>query len=401
MEQARFFYSTDGSDAHGPVTEDELRVLVRDRTVGMSSFLYRDGETTWRPFDPDAFQPPIPVPRLPRYEPPPYVPTIHAKARAEALAEELVAKKDEGPFPTLFLGGCLAVSAGAIAVLTYLQGQFFGYATSFTAALLFVGFLPFGLSRLFPRAWKLRVWAVGLVVLATFTILGQLHMSRVRHLEATLQAIDDGVKDDARKQIAAKGFYSGNIPQEEANLQKIRDAAGQDDSQMARMMRAASGVTQALVDKIKASQTAEQACGSFDPATLQNLVDLNTLRENMGKLRVTQVDVLTFLQNYDDHCRAAMATGGFGDADIEQVIAGAHKGGHIDQAVAMWQFKIKLTDDHLARLDFLDKHWGSWQAQDGKLIFNSEETLTGYNGLTQNLANDIKSGRDLQAQVFQ
>ena len=63
--------------------------------------------------------------------------------------------------------------------------------------------------------------------------------------------------------------------------------------------------------------------------------------------------------------------------------------------------KIKISNDHLARLDFLEKRWGSWNSKDGKLLFSDKDGLDTYNALTRNIQTDFKEGTALQDQMFQ
>ena len=169
-----------------------------------------------------------------------------------------------------------------------------------------------------------------------------------------------------------------------------------DPALVARMTQAAQLVQQEMIDKVKASDAAEKACGSFDPAMLTTQDALSSLRDGITKLRGAQSDVLAYFQSFDDRCRTALGTGQFTADQIERFVAGVHRSGHIDQAVAFWQVRIKLTDDHLARLDFLDKHWGSWQSKDGQVLFANQADLDAYDALTRNLAADIQRGNDLQ-----
>ncbi|MEJ0000993.1 MAG: hypothetical protein WDO13_18610 [Verrucomicrobiota bacterium] len=56
--EGRFFYSTDGTDVYGPVTEAELSRLCRVNAIGERSFVCRVGETAWEPFKPDEYRSP-------------------------------------------------------------------------------------------------------------------------------------------------------------------------------------------------------------------------------------------------------------------------------------------------------------------------------------------------------
>jgi hypothetical protein len=228
-----------------------------------------------------------------------------------------------------------------------------------------------------------------------------LERNRALKLDDMAIVMSNQMKAEARKQIAEKGRYDGNLPQAEANMQKLKEQADQDHSQASRLMRAAVVVSQEIVEKINASVAAENACGSFDPATLNSLADVNNLRTAVTKLRATQADVLSEFESYDDLLRDALAKDNVSAYTINQAIAGARKGGHVDEAIAAWQLKIKLSDDHLSRLDFLEKSWGSWNSKDGKLLFSDKDSRDAYNNLTINLQNDVKDIGDLQKRIVQ
>jgi hypothetical protein len=59
MEPGSFFYSINGTDVHGPVTDLDVRQLWQDNRIGPGSFLCRAGEMTWTPCNPDDYPPQV------------------------------------------------------------------------------------------------------------------------------------------------------------------------------------------------------------------------------------------------------------------------------------------------------------------------------------------------------
>jgi hypothetical protein len=406
MANVRFFYSIDGTDVHGPVNEDGLRQLFQDRVIGPASHLCREGETTWQPFHPESFRSLVTLPPPPPPAPPPFVPAFIAPPATVPSSSKISWEKD--PLPILLDIIAAIVAIGAAILLTILSGARADSAETisyhlgaFAGALFFIAMIPYLVSLPFKGIRRVLIRTIGIVVIAFLAIAGKVaeSMSAWR-LESSAGAMSAQTKAEARKQIAEKGYYEGNTTQAEANLQKLKEQAGQDNSQAARLVRDAVIVTQTMVGKVKASEAAEKACGSFDPAHLNTLADIDTLRAGITRLRVTQADVLTYFLNYNDHCRAALANGGFSADTVEQFIAAVRKGGHIDQVTAIWRLKVKLSDDHLARLDFLEKNWGSWNSRDGKLLFSDKDSLDAYNVLTGDIQGDVKGIIDLQKQIY-
>ena len=166
MEEVRYFYSRDGTDALGPVTHEEFCQLIQDNAIGADSFYCHEGETEWRPLDPEAFVRPAGTTRLPPYEPPPYVPPPDAKERnEERLAQLQEGWDDPGPYPVALLWAGWSIPVLASVVIQFLR-HWKGGGYGFLAALVFVGFVPFLISRPFKRVWRRRVCVIGIVLLA-------------------------------------------------------------------------------------------------------------------------------------------------------------------------------------------------------------------------------------------
>jgi len=186
MEQQLFFYSKDGTDSHGPVTEEELRALIVDKVIGSDSYFCREGETEWRPLDPDVFVRPPGTTRLPPYEPPPYVPPPDARERdSERVAQLQEGWEEPGPYPALFTLICwlLAIAATVVLqkVVRHNDDGFIGYV----GVICIVGALPYFISRLFKPAWRRRACLLVMVLFIAFVFFGQ---QKIDSLSATTDA---------------------------------------------------------------------------------------------------------------------------------------------------------------------------------------------------------------------
>jgi hypothetical protein len=407
MTPPRFFYSTDGTDAHGPVTEDELRQLVHNRVLGPASFLCPEGQTAWQPINPELLRsasPPILAPPPPPpFSPPPYVHTAESIARAEALSQNEWEEESSTPAILKAIGWIVALIGSILLALLGGPGPNPDLAISyrlggFTAGLLISALLPFLISLAFKDPIRAIVRLAGISILALLMIVGKLSRPNSR-FEATAHALDEKVQAEAQKEIAAKGYFDGSTQEAEQNLQVLRDQAT-GDSQTARIARDMLDLTHNLLALVKTSDDAEKAC-VFDPGTITSLDDITQRRTSINKLRDAQAEVVTFLQDYDSHCRDALAHDNFDASVVSATIAGARKGSHVDLLVTLWQDKIKLSDDHLSRLDFLQKNWGKWEAKDGKLLFQDDTTLAAYNVYVQTLKSDVKEMGEMQKQIFQ
>ncbi|MEJ0000991.1 MAG: hypothetical protein WDO13_18600 [Verrucomicrobiota bacterium] len=121
---------------------------------------------------------------------------------------------------------------------------------------------------------------------------------------------------------------------------------------------------------MKASDAIEDTC-KFTLETVKTPEDLDAQMAAITRLRAAQGDVVTFLQNYDQHCRDVLTRDGIAAGTQAEVIAGARKGAHVDLLIGLWQAKMKLSDDHIARFAFLRKNWGQWELTEGKVFFRT------------------------------
>jgi hypothetical protein len=405
MEETRFFYSTDGTDVHGPVTEAGLRLLFRDRTMGPSSYLCREGENEWQPVNPEFFQTPPPPPQ-PRPPPPPS-PRREPVERQPSLGEFL----SRTPVRVALLAISGVVSVGTALLLTHAGPAHAGTATpsytagyvagSFTGHILIILAIPYLVSLAFRRSRRILVRTIGIVLMAALILIGRFsEAASTLRLQALASQIDDQTKTEAQAQLKTKGFFSGDTQEAETNLQKIRNQLANDDSLTARVARDLLNVTETLLEKVRLSNEAEATC-RFDPATIASPQDITDRQASLAKLRETQTDTLAYLQDFDAQCRQALAPDHFSDATVDGALAGARKAGHIDLLINLWQIKVKLTDDHAARLAFLGKTWGLWEGQNGKLLFRDDATLASYNTYIHDIRDDVKQIGDVQRQIFQ
>ena len=177
MDETHYFYSTDGTDALGPVTHEEFCQLIRDQVIGSESFFCYEGETEWRSLDPDIFVRPPGTTRLPPYEPPPYVPRHDAKERDEERIEQLQNSVEEpGPYATgLSWAGWLLAIGGMIVLqkMRHHADGVLGYVGAFTI----VGVLPYLISRVFRPVWRIRVCLIAMVIILVLAIIGQTELN--------------------------------------------------------------------------------------------------------------------------------------------------------------------------------------------------------------------------------
>jgi hypothetical protein len=387
--EPRFFYSTDGTDAHGPVTRDALRLLYQNKVIGPASFFCRQGETEWRPFRPETALRPPPSDRPAPFEPPPFVVTPQA---LERMKMPDLHEYDDGPIPRVLTAIFWLLALAGSILLTQVAAaddeSCFFIAGAFVANLFLIAILPNAISNVLKRPRRRLARLAGLVVMASLILFAEVD-SPILRLIATEGPMNDH----------DKGYYQGTAQKAEQDMQTISDEA-RGDSQSDRLTQDLLDVEKALMAEVAASQELENAC-QFDPTTLTDLDDLARRREDIRKLRDAQSQVVTFLQFYDSHCREAMAHDNFEESLVNETIAGSRKSRHIALFVKLWQTKIKITDGQLGRLDFLEKNWGRWSVTDGKLAFEETESTAGYDALMARLQKDADQVDSIQKQMFQ
>jgi hypothetical protein len=393
----RFFYSTDGTDGHGPVTREALRVLHQNKVIGSRSFLCREGEKEWKPFHPETDLR-SPSGRPQPFEPPPYVPTPEAQERMQVPD---LSDFDDGPFPRtftvifwlLFFFGGYFVMKGAVAAdivpPTWLASL---------VVRIFIASIPALIAELFKRPYRHIVRGIVLVILLSVTLYALQRENEALLLEQ--EAItNEQLKEQARQELAEKAYSPGDSQKVEQNIQTIRNETT-GNSEGARLTRDILDVDNSLMGKVTATQQLEKVC-RFDPITITDLDDLGQRRDALRKLRDAQSEVLTFLHFYDSHCREAIAHDDFPPSVVEKTVADARKASHVEFLVKLWQINIKVSDDHIARLDFLEKNWGLWKVKDGKLVFEEKDSAVTYDTLVAALQNDAEKIGAIQKQIFQ
>ena len=407
MDSVRFFYSTDGTDVHGPVTQGVLRQLVQDHVIGAASFLCREGETEWKPLDLEAYQVPLTKTSTLPPTPPPFLPSAAPEFQLNRPAAAITSPGNR------LLAGILYSAAGIVALAGALisaflttppnanssQSEAIGYYLgSFAGSLFLIVLVPYAISLLFKGDIRIFVRALGMIGLALLSVVGHLANPDLTLL-AHANAMSEKMKEQARKQIAANGYFQDNSAQAEQNLQTLqKEASGTTDTD--RGIRDLLSVMNDLFAKVKVSNAAEEAC-DFQVSTIASPDDIAKRRALIVKLHDTQQDVLAYLQGFDAHCRDAMAKDNFPPDFVSGAISGARKTGHLDTLIALWQAKMKLSDDFVARLDFLDKNYGSWNTKDGKVVFSDKSALASYNDLLKPLGEDAKQIGDMQKQLVQ
>jgi GYF domain 2 len=405
MAPGRFYYSADGTETKGPVTWGVLQQLYQDQAIGAGSFLCREGETEWQPLKPADFDAPvlqtIAAPRrIPT--PPPFVPSDQY-VQGRVGSEEFSGVDGTVNLLLSGVGGLAAIGAAAFGaamshpgasvtnVLSYKLGSFAG-------GLIFFALLPYVVSLVFKDLTRVVMRSVGMIVLSLLAVVGQLNLSTY-HALATANTLNAKANDDAKKEIASKGYYSGDPQKAEQDLQQVRSQLT-GDTEVARLSRDLLDVTHQILAKVKISDDAEKAC-VFEVNTIASADDITARRALLAKLKDTQMDVKTYLEGYDSHCRVAMASENAAPATVDAIIGGARKGGHIDLLVSLWQQKIKLTDDYVARLDFLSQKFGAWSTKNDKILFQDDAAVAGYNKLVGNLHDDVQQIEATQKQFFQ
>jgi uncharacterized membrane protein YeaQ/YmgE (transglycosylase-associated protein family) len=403
VEPIRYFYSTDGSDVHGPVSTEDLRQLVTNKTIGFSSYVCREGETEWKPVDlpallQHAVETVAPVPEIP----PPFVPT--------ALPVEVALREKrtwaDGPMGIALntLAVIVGVSAAiAAALLSQPAGgneaQAIGYRLgAFTGAMIVILAIPHIIAKFVKGPGRTLVRCILILGLAFVSVVGHLNEPGIKLL-AQADALTAKVKADAQKQLAEKGYVESDTATAEKNLAALKAQATGDDI-ASRVARDLFNVTDDLMARVKASNEAEKAC-DFTVGTITSLDDIAKRRTLIVTLRGKQSDVVAYLQDFDNHCREALAPGNFSDETVAGALAGARKSGHVDLLITLWQIQMKLSQDYIDRLDYLQKSFGAWSVKDGKLMFPDDTSLAAFNVYGKELQDDVKQLGDTQKQIFQ
>jgi len=405
VEPARYFYSTNGADSHGPVTLDALRVLYQNGVIGAGSFLLREGQTEWRPFMVDAFQRAVSASRPPPYSPPPYTPDPESAERMRELTTRSFQWEEESRVPEIAMWLGRAVLLGTAIYLSLIApppgGASIAYRLgNFCGHLLGIYAFPYIISGFFLGFRRRMVRTSGIIIVAALVIVSEKHQAAMLQLETVILGMKQHTQEEARREIAEKGYYTGNMDEAEANLQKLEAEAQQDDNEASRLVLGTIPVSRTILEKIKAAEAASQACGDLDPSKYNSLDDVTAAKAAVTQLRNAENSVLDDYLNYDDHLRAALAGANVSDKEVNQFIEGAHQGGNIDQMVVLWRLKITVCDDQLARLDFLEKNWGAWNAKDGRILFPDDANAVAYKQLVHAIQKDANDLKEMQLTIY-
>lgn len=522
MDETRFYYSTDGTDSLGPVPPSALRDLYERGTITIDSFLCREGESTWVPFDPASLPPLEPEPATvplktlkvptqalpgtkpltrglikpeakpkaelkPKQEPrlesaavsrPEAKPVVELKPKPKPQAEPApVFDLDEtagdefetGRFKIVAWGICGFVSFDTALFLTWQRPPGTTHST-FSTVLFFVGELffvlviPFLIAFAVPRLWRYRA-QTGLTLLLALTFVGlrfvlptgksevaststpstnaasltlptappatnapstamDTNSSSTNAPAAAVETSSDSTnaatvvippapETNTAPQVApAVTAPATNAAPAVTSVPADTNAAPVVSTPTpppapppvpavdpAAVARDVQKVNDALAEKVKASAAAEAACPNFNPATITTHENVAQRQAAITAWQTMQNEVLTYLQGYDDHVRDALAHENLNQKDLDDAVADARKKAQVDQLVALWQLKIKLSSDHLARLLYLDKVWDHWSGKTGKLVFDNQAVLDDYTKFLTALQEDVKGIADIQKQL--
>lgn len=418
MDQLRYFYSTTGADAQGPVTLEVLGQLFQEGVIGPGSYLCREGGTEWEPLNPANFQALPPVVQKPQpFQPPAYVPSASSIERLKEIPDQWEEEESAAPgilnwlsIATGLIGGFLLV-----VVMDYCSGTRSSppyYIGGTIGGFIFFWGIAAVVSLLFQDMTRQVVRFIGVVSLSVLAIVGWMYrpVPTTTEVVATPQAppenkaivIQQEMNADARKQIADKGYYAGasDAPNKTQQNVDALKAQATGDTPEARAARDMYKVTDLFIAQVKTSNDIEKNC-VFEVVTIDNTEELKRRRDHLAQLKDAQKDVVTFLIDFDKHCQDAMAPDKLPDDMVKGVIAGARTSAHIEQLITLWQSKVKLTEDYIGRLNYLDKSYGSWDVRDGQVVFSDKESFVKYGELVQALQDDVKKIGDNQKAIVE
>lgn len=394
----RYFYSVNGGEGQGPVPLETLRQLYRDGVLTASSYICVEGATTWQPVDPALLQPPAALPPsfVPPVPPSPPLPQVPVKSTGVGLLAIIL---------NIFAVIIAICGAAILAIITPSDSSdpsgAIGYRVgAFWGALIVIGLVPHVISRFIKGNAKAPVRLILILGFAMTSIGGQFaRFASDAKLEGDVKATSAKLKEEARQQLATKGYIESNPEQAQKTLQKLSNQAS-GDSDLARCTRDLLGVMKDMLAKVKVSTDAENAC-KFEVGTITGPDDIAQRRAQLGKLHDAQSDVIAYLQGFDTHCRDALAKDNFSSDFVNGAVTGARKSGHIDLLITLWQTNSKLTDDYVTILDYLTKTHDKWSPKNGKIIFSDDASLAGYQDIAKQLKSDAKQVGELQKQLVQ
>ena len=98
----------------------------------------------------------------------------------------------------------------------------------------------------------------GIIIVAALVIVSEKHQAAMLQLETVILGMKQHTQEEARREIAEKGYYMGNMDEAEANLQKLEAEAQQDDNEASRLVLGTIPVSRTILEKIKAAEAASR-----------------------------------------------------------------------------------------------------------------------------------------------
>jgi hypothetical protein len=382
-DQVKFFYSTNGTDVQGPVTEEGLRLLVQTKVLGPESFILREGESEWKPCTLAPAE--RPVTSMEPYNPPAYVPT------PEAL-ERMKMPEDEGPLPEVLTGVYVVLAVAGSGLLSLMNAQvadtpqtILYRAGAFLGHLVFIALLPFVVSLLFRLPLRNLIRVAGAA--AACALLYVVHVrTQILHEQAAAVVSSQQTNAAAATKMTSQSF-----------MQDLK-ASASGETPEAKIAKDLLTYQDNLMAKVRASQTAEKLC-NVDPTTITGVPDIEDRIANLSKLHDAQGEVIAYLKSYNDNCHKIMAADKFDPSMVFAAVEKSRKATHVDLLISLWKANQRLTDDHAARLKFLEAANGQWSVEGGKLLFQKDVNLKVYDAYNDTLNTDVKLIADVQKQI--
>jgi len=295
---------------------------------------------------------------------------------------------EKKPFPPRWLPLTLrllryAITLGVALTLASFGNNLLQDLGLFAGCVFVVLFLPYLVSFAIWRQFRFILHTAGVVILGGMIalVLLDFHLSD-RAMEKTVQGMTEQLKAEQRNNTPV------DPDQIEGRMHALKNQADQSNSPEGALMSALTSLGLELVAKVKTAQAAEQAAGDYHPAQLTTRDDLASQIDSISSLRAKQADVLVFLQDFYVHVRTVLFTAGVGNDDINDLIARTRQGRDLGPFIALQQSKVKLSDDRLAQLHFLDKNWGRWHAQNDRIVFADPKAQATFNNLNDTLQTD-------------
>lgn len=397
MQPVRFFYSTDGTDVRGPITMDALRLLFQNGVIGPGSHICREGENEWRELSPVDFQSGATT-RLKPYEPPPYKPGVETLERMKDPPDPMEESSSASPILN-WISAAVGIVIAVIVVVVLAKQSKIDQGLSYEIGGVIGGFLfVWGVPALISMIFKGHTrYLVRLIGVALFSLLSFLIVEFLSGKASPPRDVTASTQENAKPVPAEANSVANSPPATPPPPSPEVKASSSLNEKAAHDL---ATVTSQFTAIVTASNEAESAC-NVDVNTIESTEDIAARRDALMKLRAAQLEVIVYLQNFESHCREALAFDNFPTDFINNLIANEHKNGKVDPLIALWQAKMKLSDDHIARLDYLAKAYGAWNVKDGKVVFTDADASTAYNNLLKALQKDIDVIGDDQKKINQ